>query len=140
MAALLLTTAGDIRGDTWECRSSLSDFGSSQGVHLTSCAQSCRDPPGEDSLLSAVLRTTLYFAIGKEESSPNKDRFLSLILLLKWPIWDLTSDNWNFFPSSPTVPAQRQATLPSCWDLPQDTHTIPFQPPISLAEQDQALL
>ena len=103
MAALSLTTAGDICGDTWDCRSSFSDFGSSQHVHLISCIQSCRDPPGEESH-SAVLRTTFRLPMSKEESLPNKDRFLSLIVLLTWPIWDLTSDSWKFFFQFPKCP------------------------------------
>lgn len=48
------------------------------GPHrVFTCTQSCKDPPRRGELLSAVLRTT--FAIGKEESLPNKDSFLSLM-------------------------------------------------------------
>lgn len=50
------------------------------GPHrVFTCTQSCKDPPRRGELLLAVLRTRFHFAIGKEESLPNRDSFLSLM-------------------------------------------------------------
>lgn len=75
MATILLITAGDIHGDTWDCRSSLGDF--------DFLSPKLQGPTRRGELLSAVLRTAFCFPVGKEESSPNKDGSSSLVVLLK---------------------------------------------------------